>query len=159
MNLTIIAAIGKNNELGYNNDLIWKFEEDMQFFKDNTMNKKIVMGRKTLESLPKLLDGRTHLVITRNKINDNRILTFDSIDSFLEYADKLVEEILKKGGASIYKELLPHSNKLLLTEIDANSKADAFFPTIDQDDWIKEELSNQEENNIKYKHVLYKKRT
>ena len=73
MHLTIIAAIGKNNELGYNNDLIWKFNEDMEFFKSNTMNKKIVMGRKTLESLPKLLDGRTHLVITRRNLDDNKI--------------------------------------------------------------------------------------
>ena len=158
MNLTIIAAIGKNNELGYNNDLIWKFKEDMNFFKENTINKKIVMGRKTLESLPKLLDNRTHLVITRKKLNDNRILTFNNIDSFLEYAEKLDEEIMVIGGASIYKELLPYSNKLLLTEIDAESKADTYFPSINEDEWIRKELSTHEENNIKYKHILYKKK-
>ena len=158
MNLTIIAAIGKNNELGYNNDLIWKFKEDMNFFKENTINKKIVMGRKTLESLPKLLDNRTHLVITRKKLNDNRILTFNNIDSFLEYAEKLDEEIMVIGGASIYKELLPYSNKLLLTEIDDSSKADTYFPSINEDEWIRKELSTHEENNIKYKHILYKKK-
>lgn len=158
MNLTIIAAIGKNNELGYNNNLIWKFKEDMNFFKENTINKKIVMGRKTLESLPKLLDNRTHLVITRKELNDNRILTFNNIDSFLEYAEKLDEEIMVIGGASIYKELLPYSNKLLLTEIDDSSKADTYFPTINEDEWIRKELSTHEENNIKYKHVLYKKK-
>lgn len=158
MNLTIIAAIGKNNELGYNNDLIWRFKEDMNFFKENTINKKIVMGRKTLESLPKLLDNRTHLVITRKKLNDNRILTFNNIASFLEYAEKLDEEIMVIGGASIYKELLPYSNKLLLTEIDAESKADTYFPTINEDEWIRKELSTHEENNIKYKHILYKKK-
>ena len=158
MNLTIIAAIGKNNELGYNNNLIWRFKEDMNFFKENTINKKIVMGRKTLESLPKLLDNRTHLVITRKKLNDNRILTFNNIDSFLEYAEKLDEEIMVIGGASIYKELLPYSNKLLLTEIDDSSKADTYFPSINEDEWIRKELSTHEENNIKYKHIFFKKK-
>ena len=157
MHLTIIAAIGKNNELGYNNDLIWKFNEDMEFFKSNTMNKKIVMGRKTLESLPKLLDGRTHLVITRRNLDD-KILTFNSIDSFLEYADKLDEEIMVIGGESIYRELLPYSDKLLLTEIDASSEADVYFPNIKEDEWTKKILSDHEEDNIKYKHVLYKKK-
>ena len=158
MNLTTIAAIGKNNELGYNNDLIWKINEDMIFFKNSTMNKKIVMGRKTLESLPKLLEGRTHLVITKHEINDSRILTFYNIESFLDYAEEIDEEIMVIGGASIYKELLPYSNKLLLTEIDASSKADAYFPKINKDEWEKEILSTNEENNIKYKHVLYKKK-
>lgn len=158
MKLTIIASKGKNNELGYNNDLIWKFKEDMNFFKINTMNKQIVMGRNTLESLPKLLEGRKHLVLTRKELNDINITTFPNIQFFLEYAEELDEEIMVIGGASIYEELLPYSNKMLLTEIDAEAKADTFFPEINEDDWIRQELSSHKENNIKYKHVLYKKK-
>ena len=71
-NITMIAAVGKNLELGKDNDLIWHFKEDMKFFKENTINKPIVMGMKTLESLPHLLPKRTHIVLTRqNKKLDN----------------------------------------------------------------------------------------
>lgn len=70
-NITMIAAIGKNNELGKKNDLIWHFSEDMRFFREQTINKPIIMGRKTLESLPKLLPKRKHIVLSRRS-NDNR---------------------------------------------------------------------------------------
>ena len=63
-NITMIAAVGKNLELGKDNDLIWHFKEDMKFFKENTINKPIVMGMKTLESLPQLLPKRSHIVLT-----------------------------------------------------------------------------------------------
>ena len=68
MSYSIIAAVGKNRELGKNNDLIWHLHEDMKFFKENTMGKPIVMGKKTLDSLPKLLPGRKHLVLTHQDI-------------------------------------------------------------------------------------------
>ena len=79
-NITIIAAIGRNRELGKNNDLIWHFREDMKFFKEQTMGKPIVMGYKTLESLPKLLPGRKHIVLTsRNLELDPSIVIVHSI--------------------------------------------------------------------------------
>ena len=62
--ITMIAAIGKNNELGKNNNLIWPIKEDLQFFKQQTMGKPVAMGMRTLESLPKLLPGRKHIVLT-----------------------------------------------------------------------------------------------
>ena len=66
-NITLIAAIGKNRELGKNNDLIWRFKEDMEFFKKQTLGKPVLMGSRTLESLPKLLPERKHIVITSKK--------------------------------------------------------------------------------------------
>ena len=158
-NLTIIAAIGKNNELGFNNDLIWKFSEDMQFFKENTMGKSIVMGRKTLESLPKLLPGRKHLVISRRiREEDSEIKYFSSIQNFIQYALAQDEEIMVIGGASIYKELLPYSDKMLLTEVDDEHIADAFFPEFDKEEWDSTLLSEQEEQGIKFKHLEYKRK-
>ena len=158
-NLTIIAAIGKNNELGYNNNLIWKFKEDMQFFKENTMGKSIVMGRKTLESLPKLLPGRKHIVISRRiREEDSEIKYFSSIQNFIQYALAQDEEIMVIGGASIYKELLPYSDKMLLTEIDDEHIADAFFPEFDKEEWDSTLLSEQEEQGIKFKHLEYTRR-
>ena len=159
-NLTIIAAIGKNNELGLNNDLIWKFKEDMNFFKENTMGKSIVMGRKTLESLPNILPGRKHLVISKKMDEDlnGEVKVFSSIENFIEYALSQDEEIMVIGGASIYKELLPYSDRMLLTEVDDEHLADAFFPEFNKDEWESTILSEQEEQGIKYKHLEYKRK-
>ena len=83
MNINLIAAIGKNNELGKNNDLIWKFKGDMKFFKDTTMGHPIVMGRKTFESLPKVLPGRKNIVISTSEIINEEIELYKSIKDFL----------------------------------------------------------------------------
>ena len=83
MNINLIAAIGKNNELGKNNDLIWKLKGDMKFFKEMTMGNPIVMGRKTFESLPKVLPGRKNIVISSNQINNKEIELYKSIKEFL----------------------------------------------------------------------------
>ena len=156
-NITMIAAIGKNRELGKNNDLIWRLKEDMKFFKDQTMGKPIVMGRKTFESLPKLLPGRKHIILTKQKLDvPEEVLLFHNKEDVLDYIKSYQEEVMIIGGASIYKEFLEDSNKLVLTEIDDEDKtADTYFPYFDKEEWLKEELSTEEENNIKYKHIMY----
>ena len=156
-NITMIAAIGKNRELGKNNDLIWHLKEDMKFFKDQTMGKPIVMGRKTFESLPKLLPGRKHIILTKQKLDvPEEVLLFHNKEDVLDYIKSYQEEVMIIGGASIYKEFLEDSNKLVLTEIDDEDKtADTYFPYFDKEEWLKEELSTEEENNIKYKHIMY----
>lgn len=156
-NITMIAAIGKNRELGKNNDLIWHLKEDMKFFKDQTMGKPIVMGRKTFESLPKLLPGRKHIILTKQKLDvPEEVLLFHNKEDVLDYIKSYQEEVMIIGGASIYKEFLEDSNKLVLTEIDDEDKtADTYFPYFDKNEWLKEELSTEEENNIKYKHIIY----
>ena len=114
-NITMIAAVGKNLELGKDNDLIWHFKEDMKFFKENTINKPIVMGMKTLESLPHLLPKRTHIVLTRqNKKLDNGIIIVHSVDELLDYIKRYDDEVMIIGGASVYKEMLEYSDKLIL---------------------------------------------
>ena len=158
MKLSIIAAIGQNNELGINNQLIWHLKKDMKFFKETTINHKIVMGRKTFESLPKLLVNREHIILTKQNINLPNVKIFHDISLFLKAYENLDEEIFNIGGQSIYKELLEYADKLYLTEIEATSKADAYFPIFDKNDFEKEILSENEEDGIKYKHVLYKRR-
>ncbi len=159
MNISIVAAIGKNNELGKNNDLIWHLKEDLKFFKDLTTNHVIVMGRKTFESLPKMLSNRHHIVITSNNILNSEIEVFKNIESFLETYKDYEEEIFIIGGSSIYKSFLNYSNKLYLTEVDEEDKnADVYFPLFDKSLWNKEYISDlKEENNIKYRHVLYRR--
>lgn len=160
MNISMIASVGKNNELGKDNNLIWRFKEDLKFFKEITTGHVIVMGRKTFESLPKMLPNRHHIVITsKNNIN-NEVEVFKNIDDFLYNYKDYDDEIFIIGGSSIYNSFLDYSNKLYLTEIDSEDKeADVYFPSFDKSLWYKEYLSKiKEDNNIRYRHVLYRKK-
>ncbi len=158
-NITMIAAIGKNNELGKNNDLIWHIKEDLQFFKEKTMNKKVVMGIKTLESLPNLLPGRKHIVLTRRNLElDPSILIIHSKEELLEYAKANEDELMIIGGASIYNQLIDDADTMYLTEIDAEAEADCFFPEIKDNEWEKEILCTHDDNEPKYKHLIYKRK-
>ena len=107
-NITMIAAIGKNNELGKNNDLIWKFKEDMQFFKEQTMGKPMAMGYKTFYSLRggKPLPGRKHIVLTSRNLEENPQITIvRSLEELLKYIEEYKEEVMIIGGASIYRKV------------------------------------------------------
>ena len=159
MNLSIIAAVGRENELGKDNDLIWKFKEDMRFFKDTTMGSKVVMGRKTFESLPGLLTGRKHIVLTKSDVSfPDEVEVLESVKDFLCKYEKTDEEIFNIGGASIYRQLLDYADNLYLTEIDDSREADVYFPHFDKHDYVREELCAHEEDDICFKHVLYKRR-
>ena len=159
-NISMIAAVGKNLELGKNNQLIWHFREDMKFFKEQTMGRPIVMGRKTLESLPKLLPGRKHIVLTsKNDIINPEIIVIHSLDALLEYINNYQDKVMVIGGASVYQAMLRYAEELILTEIDAEDKeADAYFPTFNKEEWDTYLLSNHEDHNISYKHLVYKRR-
>jgi dihydrofolate reductase len=156
-NITMIAAVGKNLELGKNNDLIWHLKEDMKFFKEQTMGKPIIMGRKTFESLPKLLPGRKHIILTKQNLDlPEEVLIFHDKEDLLKYIKDYQEEVMIIGGASIYKEFLKDSNKLILTEIDAEDEtAEAYFPSFNKEDWKEELLREIDDEEIKYKHVIY----
>ena len=156
MKITLIAAIGKNRELGYNNDLIWKIPEDLMFFRENTNNKYIVMGINTFNSLPKLLPNRKHIVLTRRNIElDSSVIIVYSIDELLEYINSIDEEVMIIGGALVYKQMIDYADKMLLTEIDDNRVADVYFPEFNIEDWDKLLISSHEYNDIKYNHVSY----
>ena len=161
-NITMIAAIGKNNELGKNNDLIWKFKEDMQFFKEQTMSKPMAMGYNTFYSLRggKPLPGRKHIVLTSKNLEENpQVTVVRSVEELLKYIEDYGEEVMIIGGAKVYSTMLEYADKLVLTEVDAEDKeADCFFPEFNKDEWEQEVLSTHEENNIKYKHLVYKRK-
>lgn len=160
-NITMIAAIGKNNELGKNNNLIWHLKEDLQFFKEQTMGKPVIMGINTFYSLPKMLPGRTHLVLTtKNPKLDSKVIIIHSKEELLKYIEEYNNEVMVIGGATVYREMLEYADKLILTEIEESCKeADAFFPIFDKNDYNREELCSHEENNIKYKHLVYTKKS
>jgi dihydrofolate reductase len=154
-NITLIAAVGKNGELGKDNTLIWHLKEDMKFFKENTMGKPIVMGMNTLKSLPRLLPGREHIVLTHQDVEIEGVRIYHDINDALSYIESLPKEVMVIGGASIYKEFLQYANTMLLTEIDAEAKADVYFPTFDRTEWDREVISKITNEVVPYKHVRY----
>lgn len=158
--LTMIAAIGKNKELGANNNLIWHIKEDMQFFKETTTGHPIVMGRKTFLSLPKLLSDRTHIVLTRSGASlHSDVLSLPSIEEFMNLAKNIDTDFYVIGGGTIYKEFLPFATKMILTEIDESCKeADTFFPDFDINDWNQEVIGEYQDKDIKYLRKVYTKK-
>ena len=162
MKLSIIAAIGRNNELGKNNNLIWRLKDDMKFFKDTTIHHPLIMGRKTFESLPGLLSERKHLVLTRSSLTfPNEVEVYHDLQEFLDDYKDSEEEVFDIGGETLYRELLDYADNLYLTEIEAEDKeTDAYFPEFNKDDFDKSILAEHydEKKDVEYKHVLYKRR-
>ena len=161
-NVTMIAAIGKNNELGKNGDLIWKFKEDLNFFKEQTMGKPMVMGYNTFYSLRggKPLPGRQHIVLTSRDIEPNpQITIIRSVDELLKYIEEYNDEVMIIGGAKFYSTMMEYADKLILTEIDAEDReADVYFPKFNKEEWNIIDLGEYDENNIKYMHCIYTKK-
>lgn len=159
MSYTIIAAIGKNRELGKENDLIWHLPNDLKFFKQVTSNHSIIMGRKTFESLPRMLPNRKHIVLTTSENLPSEVEVYKELKQLLERYKDTTEEIFIIGGASIYSQFLEHSDKLYLTEIDEEDKdADVFFPEFDKSNYTSELIKENEDNGIKYKHMVYRRK-
>ena len=158
MSIEMIAAVGKNYELGKNNDLIWHFKEDMQFFKKTTTGSAVIMGRKTFESLPKALPNRRNIVISTNsayKAEGAEVV--GSIEEALELAKNDNAFII--GGASIYKAFLPFAKTIYLTEIEAECPdADAYFPQFNKSDYTREVLGSSQANETAFSFVKYMKK-
>ncbi|WAI19092.1 MAG: type 3 dihydrofolate reductase [Buchnera aphidicola (Brevicoryne brassicae)] len=123
----MIAAISKNLVIGYNNKIPWHIPEDLQWFKKNTINKNIIMGRLTWESIGKPLSMRNNIVISKNKIEKKGVIWANSISNAIISAQNS-KEIMVIGGAQIYKKMLFYANKLYLTHIDINIIGDTYFP-------------------------------
>ena len=138
MMISIIAAVGKNREIGLNNDLIWKISEDLQNFKKITMGKHLVLGRKTYQSIGKALVGRKVIVLTSDpyfKAPGCKVAT--SIDEAIFYAKQAGEdELMICGGAKVYKDFLPKADKMYLSRVDFEGEADTFFPDFNRDEWL-----------------------
>lgn len=155
MGINIIAAIGKNNELGKDNKLIWKLPKDLMFFKDMTMGKYIIMGRKTYESLPGNLPGRMNVVISSKNLEQycDVICFHDLLEALAAFEE---EDVFVIGGQSIYEQAIDVADTMYLTEVDAEDYcADAYFPIIDKSEWNVSELESGIDNGISYKRKKY----
>jgi dihydrofolate reductase len=129
--ISAIEAIGKNRELGKRGKLIWRIPDDLKRLKQLTTGHVIIMGRKTYESIGKPLPNRTNIVVTRNPdFSEPGCLVATSVEEALAIAKKHeTEEIFILGGAEIYTQALPYTDRLYLTIVDATDpEADTFFP-------------------------------
>jgi dihydrofolate reductase len=131
--ITIVVAMGKNREIGADNQLLWHLPKDLKHFKELTSGHPIIMGRKTYESIGKPLPNRTNIVISRkNDWFEEGILIVGSIKEALKFAKKIDENVFIIGGGTIYEQTIDLADQLEVTLVDAELKADTFFPKIDE---------------------------
>lgn len=158
---SIIVAIGKNNEIGKNNKLLWHIPEDLKKFKKITLGKTVVMGKNTYESIGKPLPNRYNIVLTKNlkSFPNNCNEKLEICDNFSKIVEKYKnsdEEVFIIGGAQVYKKTLELKiiEKLYISHIDfSDNEADVYFPEIDYNVWKKVE----EEKYSGWKFCVYKK--
>lgn len=133
--LSVIAAVARNRVIGLDNALPWRLPEDLQHFRGLTMGHHIIMGRKTFESLGRLLPGRTSVIVSRQpeyKVPGAKMAS--SLREAVAACDG-DEEVFVIGGAELYRQALPLADRLYLTEIHAEFQGDAFFPEFDRAVW------------------------
>lgn len=160
--ISLIAAIGKNYELGKDNKLIWNLKNDMKFFKNTTLNHTVVMGYNTYLSIGRPLPLRRNVILVHDKklLNDSNLVVYDDINELIkkEFQDN-DEEKFVIGGASLYKYFYNYADRMYLTLIESTcNEADSFFPEIDEKDWNKKIIENNKENDLNYSFVLYERK-
>jgi dihydrofolate reductase len=149
-NLSIIVAIDEKFAIGKNNQLLWHLPNDLKFFKKTTSGHSIIMGRKTFDSIGKPLPNRRNIVISRNnKLDINGVEIFNSIKEALVtcYTE---EEVFIIGGAEIYKQALPFTNKIYLTKVHHQFDADTYLSELNFDEW---RIVNQEDHQQDERHL------
>ncbi len=157
--ILLIAAVGRQGELGKNGRLLWPLPEDLQRFKELTTGHTVIMGRKTYESIGRPLPRRYNIVVTRQTDFDAPgVWIRHSPQEALALAQCFGRKIFIIGGESLYRHFMPLAHRLLLTEIDAEDpEADTYFPAIDRTVWQPDEISHQLTSNkgLPYRYVSW----
>lgn len=161
--ISIIVAKTEKNYIGKGNKLLFHISEDLKRFKKITTGHKIIMGRKTFESLPKLLENREHIVVTRDKNYKSKyegVMIVNNIDEIIRQYEKSDEEVFVIGGGEIYKMMLPYCNKIYMTGIYSDIIGDTKFPDIDITEWWIDVDGNEYcENGIKFRFINLTRKT
>jgi dihydrofolate reductase len=155
MKISIVVAMSENRVIGVDNHLPWNIPEDLKRFKKITNGHPILMGRKTYESIGRVLPGRTNIIITRNR--DYRVegaATCGSLAEALEWAGRAPgsEEVFVIGGGEIFREVLPRVDKIYLTVVHWPFEGDVFFPEFPEDDFRevhREKLSDSPSSTLR----------
>ena len=139
--IALVVAVGDNRAIGRGGGLPWRLTSDMRYFRKITMGKPIVMGRRTFDSLPRVLDGRLNIVLTRDTAftPPGAVVAHDLEEALVaarrEAKRTGVGEIMVIGGAEVFREILPQTDRIYLTEVKAAPDADTWFPGLDRREW------------------------
>ncbi len=158
--LSIIVAIANKNVIGKDNALIWHLPEDLKRFKQITTGKTIIMGRRTFESLGRVLPNRKHIVLCNDmemNIDNENVEVLKDIKDLDKYINSSEENFII-GGATIYRLLMPYANKMYITKINQDFDGDAFFPEIKEEEWeiaATEKGTRDEQNPFDYDYITY----
>lgn len=157
--ISAIAAIGKNRELGKQNELLWRIPDDLKRVKILTTGHPIIMGRKTYDSIGRPLPNRTNIVVSRSTNEIPDCVVCSDVSKAIEHARSVeTEEIFIFGGAQIYEAAWEHVERLYLTIIDAtDDEADVFFPDYSAFTQVLEQTNHQTEDGLPYSHVTLEK--
>ncbi|MDD4326951.1 MAG: dihydrofolate reductase [Eubacteriales bacterium] len=152
MNVSMIVAMSENRVIGSNNAMPWYLPEDLKKFRELTTGHAILMGRKTFESLPKVLPGREHYVVTGNsdyKETNERasgsehvftapdpVAALDLIADRITTSGDIPDEVFVIGGGELFEQLLPYTERVYVTLIRKEMSGDTFFPELSLEDWV-----------------------
>ncbi|ACS84410.1 Dihydrofolate reductase [Musicola paradisiaca Ech703] len=148
MMISLIAALAVDRVIGKENAMPWHLPADLAWFKRNTLNKPVIMGRHTYRSIGKPLPGRLNIVVSSQPGDDERVIWAASLDEALLAAGD-VEEVMVIGGGKVYQQMLPKAGRLYLTHIDAEVEGDTHFPEYEPDEWVSifSEFHDADEHN------------
>ena len=161
--LSIVVAISENNVIGKNNKLLWHIPEDMKRFKELTTGHTIIMGRKTFESIGKVLPDRRHIILTRDSeyvVNNENVEIVNDINELDSHIEETEENFII-GGAIIYNQLIKRANKVYMTKIHKVFDGDAYFPKLSETEWKEVERKQgpkNEKNPYDYEYITYVRR-
>jgi dihydrofolate reductase len=152
--IVLVAAVGENGVIGRDGQMPWRLKSDLRHFRALTLDKPVVMGRKTFESIGKPLDRRTNIVITRNpEFHAEGVATAPNLAAALELARKDAkrrgtDEIMVIGGGGIFTEAMPLADRLEITHVHMAPEGDVYFPPIDPQQWRAEKCEEREAGQV-----------
>ena len=152
MEIIIITAVAKNNVIGKDGKIPWHSSAELKHFKSVTMGNPIIMGRKTFESIGKVLPGRLNIILSRSpeKLNKGEgMVAVKNLNEALKICrEQKAEKVFIIGGESVYTEAMNIADKIILTRMNLNPEGDTFFPRIDFSKWLLKEKEEREEFTI-----------
>jgi dihydrofolate reductase len=160
MIVSAIVAMGKDRQIGMNNQLLWRLSSDLKLFKEKTLGHTLIMGRKTFESIGRPLPGRTTFVISRNLSSGDlgpNVQIFSSVEEALKEAEKKQEkEVFVCGGGEIYGLAMSRVQRLYISKVEYDGKCDTQFPDIDLESWSvleSKQFLSDEKNEFDFEYV------
>lgn len=165
--VSMIAAVAANGVIGKDQGMPWRVPSDLKFFKQTTMGKPVIMGRKQFETMGKPLPGRVNIVVTRQQgYQPDGVIVINDFDAALSHAREIAradgaDEVMVIGGGEIYRLGLPFADRLYITHLDLKPEGDTYFPQIDAGEWEnveRPEATPSEKDSATYTIAVYARR-